>query len=960
MLLTTFFSTRTLWIISCLSIFITNTLNAQNSVIDSIYVATQLKKGDSLKSSKEYDLALKTYKDVLTSNRIDISENTPTLGRLYFNLGYVCMKLGLFNEALTYQTEALRIRTCIYGELHEDVASSYIQIGNIYSYSLNFKSILEYYEKALNIRQQIHPKHHRFIVDSYISIANAYLHQKSIKKAILYYNKALETDKHNSNQHNRSVIYNNLSVCYNYLKNKKQAVFFAKKSFALNKEESYKRKAMIFEYAREYHRAIYFYKKAIKSQKNAYRKANFSFDIGTIYRDIKEYKNALPYYRKALHLYDSTVGKKNYDVSNSYSELAKVHFLQQEYTTAITYGDSALVAGTSEHHSEKKMIPSLFTNQELLLEILFYKAQSYKALYQQTRSFTALQKAVKTFRQAHACIVYTREQLTNHYDQLSFSKMSKEVYADAIDTHLLLYQYTQRPKDISGVFFYIEQSKANTLKGLIKDSKAKKYGNIPTHVLTLERDLKEKKADQQSRLNTASLKKEVDTIKIAAHKNQLFDITRQQDSLKLILKTQYPKYHRLIYNDTLLTLAQTQKRLDAATNILQYFVQDSSVYILTIAKNQCSVRKQTISALSDKITTFKKAIIAKDHKVYQKTAHDLYQHLIAPVKEQLTGSRLLIVPDEELWQLDFDLLLTKPTNTKHPNNFPYLLRDYAISYINATSLLRDYDRTAATAKNTLRECLAFSYASDDQNTTDATTLRLSTLRNTHTPLPGTSKEVKAIADIVKGTYYYGKQALETNFKKHAGRYNMLHLALHGEIDAKQPENSRLIFSKGNDSIDDHSLYAHELYALDLPAELAVLSACNTGTGKIATGEGVMSLGTAFQYAGTKSLVLTRWEVSDMTTPQLIKNFYQQLKKGAPKDIALQKAKLQYLEEGHIQRLDPFYWSSFYVLGDHSPIQLSNTNTAYYWVAILILCCLLTGILMYRRKKHRYREHTSSL
>ncbi|MBQ0740050.1 CHAT domain-containing protein, partial [Aquimarina celericrescens] len=121
-----------------------------------------------------------------------------------------------------------------------------------------------------------------------------------------------------------------------------------------------------------------------------------------------------------------------------------------------------------------------------------------------------------------------------------------------------------------------------------------------------------------------------------------------------------------------------------------------------------------------------------------------------------------------------------------------------------------------------------------------------------------------------------------NFKKKANAYSILHLALHGEVDNERPENSKLYFTKSTDTMEDNMLYSHELFALDIPAELTVLSACNTGAGKIARGEGIMSLGTAFQYAGTKSLVLTSWEVSDQTTPEIMQYFYTNLKSGMNK------------------------------------------------------------------------------
>ncbi len=186
-----------------------------------------------------------------------------------------------------------------------------------------------------------------------------------------------------------------------------------------------------------------------------------------------------------------------------------------------------------------------------------------------------------------------------------------------------------------------------------------------------------------------------------------------------------------------------------------------------------------------------------------------------------------------------------------------------------------------------------------------------------------------------------------------GKYDkaLEHLALHGEVNHKDPKQSKLYFTKVKDSIEDNYLYAHELFTLKLPAELAVLSACETGSGEIATGEGIMSIGNAFQYAGTKSLLLSSWKVSDQVAPELMKLFYQNLENGLTKPKALQKAKLDYLENTSSIRANPFYWGSFYIIGDISPIDIGGNNTfAFLGITLLILGIIGFFLLKHFRKK----------
>jgi CHAT domain-containing protein len=320
---------------------------------------------------------------------------------------------------------------------------------------------------------------------------------------------------------------------------------------------------------------------------------------------------------------------------------------------------------------------------------------------------------------------------------------------------------------------------------------------------------------------------------------------------------------------------------------------------------------------------------------------------MAPIADKFVGDNLIIIPDGPLWHLNFELLLTQKDDSNNPALLSYLLKEYAVTYANSANLLFNTFKSDLETKP-LQECLAFSF-SDSTQTVDTYTMSLATLRSTGNDLPGTRKEIKAISDIIDGQYYFGSQAIEANFKSNASKYNILHLALHGEVDNERPENSKLYFTKSKDTIEDNLLYSHELFALDIPAELTVLSACNTGSGKIAKGEGIMSLGTAFQYAGTKSLLLTSWEVSDQTTPELMKYFYTNLKAGMNKGKALQQAKLHYLTTANINRADPFYWGGFYLVGDAAPMHF-NDHTQLYWILGLgAVGIMLLVVFLFRRR-----------
>ena len=159
-----------------------------------------------------------------------------------------------------------------------------------------------------------------------------------------------------------------------------------------------------------------------------------------------------------------------------------------------------------------------------------------------------------------------------------------------------------------------------------------------------------------------------------------------------------------------------------------------------------------------------------------------------------------------------------------------------------------------------------------------------------------------------------------------------------------PLHSMLAFTnmdEAQDSTEDNRLYAYEIYNLKLNAQMAVLSACNTGVGKMQKGEGMMSLARGFIYAGCPSIIMTLWQVADQSSSKLMAYFYKYLKKGKSKPEAMRLAKIDYLKTADDITSNPYFWSGFVVLGDSSPVY--KKSGVAYWISIIIL---FIGVLLY--------------
>jgi len=224
---------------------------------------------------------------------------------------------------------------------------------------------------------------------------------------------------------------------------------------------------------------------------------------------------------------------------------------------------------------------------------------------------------------------------------------------------------------------------------------------------------------------------------------------------------------------------------------------------------------------------------------------------------------------------------------------------------------------------------------------------LSTIRGQLSNLKWNGQEVKSIGKYFEGESFICENAHEKDFKEKANDYGILHLSMHAVVDQKDPMYSYLAFAPDpqDTSTGDGFLHAFEIYDMDLNAEMAVLSACNTGYGKLYKGEGPMSLAKAFTYAGCPSVVMSYWPADDQSSSDIMTLFYSFLAAGMNKDEALRKAKLTYFETASAFKKSPAYWNNFVVMGDVSPIVKDHTMTYLMVMGTVLLFFVLIWLLL---------------
>lgn len=271
-------------------------------------------------------------------------------------------------------------------------------------------------------------------------------------------------------------------------------------------------------------------------------------------------------------------------------------------------------------------------------------------------------------------------------------------------------------------------------------------------------------------------------------------------------------------------------------------------------------------------------------------------------------TNLVIVPDDKLWELPFQAL---PTGANR-----YLIEDAALSYAPSLTVLREMAKRQKprAAAPTL---LAFGNPALDQETMARAALTLPDGKLD--PLPEAEAEVKVLGRLYgapRSKVYTGGAARENRAKAEAAPMRVLHFATHGVLNDAAPLYSHLALTQSDN--EDGLLEAWELMRMDLQADLAVLSACETARGRFGAGEGMIGLTWAMFIAGVPTTIVSQWKVESASTRDLMLSFHRQLKRAPPpakatKAEALQQAALKVMKNQETSH--PFYWAGFVLVGD---------------------------------------------
>ena len=820
------------------------------------------------------------------------------LGDVLIGKGSALWGQGKYDDAIAAFEEAVSILERQGPGRIASLAAAYVNLGNVYWSKSDYDEALAYYDKSLPLQIAGRGEGHQYVGLIHFNRATLFYMKRDYAAAIASAEKALAIYLRALGERQSLVVhtYNLLGVAYAKQGDPDRGLAILQKALNLQ---------------------------LLLGEKVDRDAAVISSGLGLAYRAKGKFTEADRSFREALAIDISLRGQRHPDVAEDFVNLGDLHLETGDDTSALAFYGKAIAANTPQlMKSDPDLDPpfEMVFSDSFLLDALRGAARARAGHAAKTGSPRDVEAAAHVYAHAAHVVERMRAGYRAEGSKLSLVANAAETYDEAMRIELELHRLTGDAQHIENAFRYAEHSKAGVLRDALNESEARSFARLPAALLNEERRLRNDLAQADRDATEKALASPVDERILEGARERQFALKRSYGALQQRLEREFPDYYDLKYRfDTVVSSEIRERALDERSVLIEYFVGRERLYIFTITKQDLQVTSAAGERpLDAMLRDFRTAITARDAASYVQTAQDLYQVLLAPVESRTSGKELLIVPDGPLSVVPFEALLKRRTGpSQDPGGvLPYVLRDHAVSYAySATVLLQGLRRNMERPQD---EFVGFAPGFAE------------TLANAGAPrpLPASRKEVTDVrqmfderAGLFGGWFsgrsrtYVDRDATVSRLKS-AGleRYRYVHLATHAVVNEHQPALSRLLFAAENGSGEHGVLTLGDVYNLRLNADLVVLSACDTGSGEIARGEGIIGLTRGFLYAGARSLLVSLWPVSDEATARLAVDFYSELLKGRSKAQALREAKLRGLARNP-EYAKPFYWSSVVLVGD---------------------------------------------
>lgn len=769
------------------------------------------------------------------------------------------------------------------------IANALVGLGDVYAAQGDYIKAADNYQTVMKMAEEL--SHKEAIAAVSVKLGNIHYHQGNFTQAMEYYQRSARGYEELGSKVN--IAYPLLSIGNAY---------FAQGN---------------------YPQALEYLQRSLKIYEQIFDRAGTAYLLnktGDVYAVQGDYTRAVDYYQRSLKLHEELGNRAQ--IGYSLNGIGNVRYFQGNYAEA------AELSSRAADLSKGSYTP----------EILW---RALTSLGRARRALNEMDKARQAFSDAIDVIEKLRELATgSEEDKQRFFEGRIAPYNAMVD--LLVAQ-----NDFRGAFTYAERARGRMLLDVLRNGRVDISKALSAEEREQERSLNSAIVALNTQFKRESLRSIPDKTRINEIEARLKRARLEYEAFQTRSFAAHPELKTQRGETEPLTLDEVKELMpDAQTVLLEYVVTEEKTYLFVLSRPEriqhgasseieLKVYPVNIKAqvLASRVLEFRQKL-ASNSLGFREPAQQLYDLLLRPAQKELAGKTIAcIVPAGPLWELPFQALQSSQTR--------FFLEDSSLFYIHSLSILREMKRKEARqlrAGNPIVERDADGAAIIKVNASGAQTLLafgnpalsnnlIAQAKSTDrdlplNPLPEAEREVKSLGEIYglkTSKVLTGTAAQEATVKAEAGKYKILHFATHGTLDNDNPLYSRLLLASSTDA-EDGFLEAREIMKLNLRADLAVLSACQTARGHVSAGEGLIGMSWALFVAGTPTTVASQWKVDSNSTSPLMVDFHRFLSAqgttsatGTSKAEALRRAALKLASDPKYKH--PFYWAGFVVVGN---------------------------------------------
>ena len=860
-----------------------------------------------------------------------------------YRLGFCAVRTQNFNKTVKYLTHIINKleNKSINSNYHLRI--SYLYKAIAYNSLENLILAKKYFYKSLEDES-----------NSVYIRKNAYRYLASINNRLGIYDESIDNSKYALASLDPSdpfdyslysLMYNRLAVSYHYINELDTSIKYYNHSLKYSNNSKPDRRIMTLRNITELYfeqndlvNSNFYLNKTLEllPKVNIRNKAHISKYVAEHYLKTNKLNNAFLYIKDAISLSRKLQSPK-LNLAESYLILSRYYHTRKLYNEALISLDSVNFYNTRQEFEDQNISPVYETalSKRVLYKQLIFRSEILSTQLEFASNDEQKKLLLETQSQLHANAIDVVNKLRKVYSTESgkhwIAANYKNTYELFLEVTYKLHKLTNDHSYLKSAFELCQNSKSGILMDRINEDRLKNIHQIPDSLLLKERSLEKEKEQFEFELFVINQSNpESDSIQIL---NELItEIDRKLVKNVYHLSDAQQQYAKDKLQQANLSIDSLQMSLERNGVILEYYFFNNSLFSSLISKDTLLLTKQIIDEnFRNDLDTVVKYVKwdknACSHKKFVLKSHNLYKTLILPYEQHIKGRSLTIIPDDELLELPFEVLVTDNKNFTAKPSYLVFKNDIGYHY---TSKLLDSDSQISNNK-----ILAFAPNYKDNS-------------DTYIDLKYNKEEVDNIRSYFPTKSLADKKANISAFNKNYTKYDIIHLAMHAQINNDNPAYSHLIFTP--DQEDDFKLYTKDLYNLPPGPRHIVLSACNSGSGSIKSGEGIMSFARALIISGCPSLTLTLWTVNDKTSAELMNYFYANLEKNLSTQKVLQQAKIEYLKNADPLKSHPYYWSGYISMGEEQMIKDSKNGISYVFYILIFSVLIIVSISIYKKRK----------